>query len=84
MQKTMFCVRVLAMQDIVKQWKRLRALDWRIVWHYFHWYGNNLLSLRDETDETIYTSLEKYMRWFMRQSIKGVDSQILINTTNLK
>ena len=28
-------------------------------------------SLRDEEDEPIYTYNDKYMRWFVRQSIKG-------------
>ena len=31
----------------------------------------NLNSLRTEEDETIYTYDDKYMRWFVRQSIKG-------------
>ena len=30
-----------------------------------------LNSLRDETDQPIYTYNDKYMRWFVRQSIKG-------------
>ena len=33
-------------------------------WKYFN-------SLRDENDEPIYTYTDKYMRWFIRQSIKG-------------
>ena len=33
-------------------------------WKYFN-------SLRTEEDEPIYTSNDKYMRWFVRQSIKG-------------
>ena len=28
-------------------------------------------SMRDENDEPIYTYNDKYMRWFVRQSIKG-------------
>ena len=28
-------------------------------------------SMRDENDELIYTYNDKYMRWFVRQSIKG-------------
>ena len=33
-------------------------------WKYFN-------SLREEGDEPIYTYTDKYMRWFIRQSIKG-------------
>ena len=33
-------------------------------WRYFN-------SLRTEKDEPIYSYKEKYMRWFVRQSIKG-------------
>ena len=33
-------------------------------WKYFN-------SLRTEKDEPIYTYNDKYMRWFVRQSIKG-------------
>ena len=33
-------------------------------WKHFNW-------LRTEEDEAIYTYNEKYMRWFLRQSIKG-------------
>ena len=33
-------------------------------WKYFN-------SMRDENDEPIYTFKDKYMRWFVRQSIKG-------------
>ena len=33
-------------------------------WKYFN-------SMRDENDEPIYTYNDKYMRWFVRQSIKG-------------
>ena len=33
-------------------------------WKYFN-------SMRDENDEPIYTFNDKYMRWFVRQSIKG-------------
>ena len=33
-------------------------------WKYFD-------SMRDENDEPIYTYTDKYMRWFVRQSIKG-------------
>ena len=33
-------------------------------WKYFS-------SMRDENDEPIYTYNDKYMRWFVRQSIKG-------------
>ena len=33
-------------------------------WKYFG-------SMRDENDEPIYTYNDKYMRWFVRQSIKG-------------
>ena len=33
-------------------------------WKYFN-------SLRTEEDEPIYTCNDKYMRWFVRQSIKG-------------
>ena len=33
-------------------------------WKYFN-------SLRDENDEPIYTNTVIYMRWFIRQSIKG-------------
>ena len=35
-----------------------------LVWKYFN-------SLRTEEDEPIYTYIDKYMRWFVRQSIKG-------------
>ena len=28
--------------------------------------------MRDENDEPIYTYNDKYMRWFVRQSVKGV------------
>ena len=35
-----------------------------LVWKYF-------ISLRTEDDEPIYTYNDKYMRWFVRQSIKG-------------
>ena len=31
----------------------------------------NFNSLRTEEDEPIYTYKDKYMRWFVRQSIKG-------------
>ena len=31
----------------------------------------NLHSMRDENDEPMYTYNDKYMRWFVRQSIKG-------------
>ena len=33
-------------------------------WKYFN-------SMRDDNDEPIYTYNDKYMRWFVRQSIKG-------------
>ena len=33
-------------------------------WKYFN-------SMRDENDEPIYSYNDKYMRWFVRQSIKG-------------
>ena len=36
------------------------GLDWK----YFN-------SMRDENDEPIYTYNDKYMRWFVRQSVKG-------------
>ena len=32
---------------------------------------NNFNSLRTEQDEPIYTYNDKYMRWFVQQSIKG-------------
>ena len=44
-------------------------------WRYF-------TSLRDESDEPIYTYRDKDMRWFVRQIIKGV--LLLINITNPK
>ena len=28
-------------------------------------------SMRDENYEPVYTYIDKYMRWFVRQSIKG-------------
>ena len=36
----------------------------RLGWNYFN-------SLRTEEDEPIHTYNDKYMRWFVRQSIKG-------------
>ena len=33
-------------------------------WQYF-------TSMRDEIDQPIYTYNDKYLRWFVRQSIKG-------------
>ena len=33
--------------------------------------NNYFESLRDEIDEPIYTHKDEYMRWFVRQSIKG-------------
>ena len=35
-----------------------------LMWNFFK-------SLRTEEDEPIYTYIDKYMRWFVRQSIKG-------------
>ena len=31
----------------------------------------NFNSMRNENEEPIYTFIDKYMRWFVRQSIKG-------------
>ena len=32
------------MQDIVKQWKKLGGLDWKIVYAYWDWDGNFFIS----------------------------------------
>ena len=53
-----------AMKEItgfsMEDWLSLPGLSWK----YF-------ISLRTEEDEPIYTYNDKYMRWFVRQSIKG-------------
>ena len=46
-------------------------------WKYFN-------SLRTEQDEPLYTYNDKYMRYFMRQSIKGDEFLLLISIINQK
>ena len=73
MLKTTFSVLLIHMQDILKlkvmeeitgfpmkDCLSLPALGWK-----------NFNSLRTEEDEPIYTYNDKYMRWFVRQTIKG-------------
>ena len=47
----------------------------RLGWKYFN-------SLRTEEDEPIYTYNDKYMRWFVLQSIKEDEFVLLTNIIN--
>ena len=64
----MFCVLILAMLDIVKEWKKLRNLEWKKNSHYRRWVGNNLIVWEVKP---INTYKDECTRWFVRQTIKS-------------
>ena len=72
MLKIMFFVLFFPMLGIVKLCKVLLDLVWKIVCNYQPRLGwKNYNSLGTEEDKPIPTYIDKNMRWFVRQSIKG-------------